>query len=60
MFVSHHFSVFSTQVLQFLLHALKCLLEIVVLLGQSLVLLKHGLHLALCLTNSLQLNRGRK
>ncbi len=57
---SHHLSVLSAQVLQFLLHALQRLQEVVILLGQPLVLLKHGLHLALCLSHPLQLDRGSK
>lgn len=49
--VSHHLSVFSTQVLQLLLHPLECLQKVIVLPGQPLVLLENGLHLALSLSH---------
>lgn len=58
MSVSHHLSIFSAQILQFFLHSLQRLEEVVVLLGEPLILLKHGLHLALCLSNPLQLDSG--
>ena len=53
MLLSHHLSVDSAQVLQFLLHALQRLQEVVILLGQPLVFLKQGLHLALGLSHAL-------
>lgn len=58
--VSNHLSNVTAQVLQFLLHSLQSLQKVVILLRQPLVLLKHGLHLALCLSHPLQLDKERK
>lgn len=58
--ISHHLSIFTAQVLQLLLHSLQSLQEVIILLRQPLVLLKHGLHLALCLSHPLQLDKERK
>lgn len=58
--VSHHLSIFTAQVLQLLLHSLQGLQEVIILLRQPLVLLKHRLHLALCLSHPLQLDKERK
>lgn len=56
----HHLCVLAAQVLQLLLHALQRLQEVIVLLGQPLVLFKHGLHLALCFSHPFQLDRGTR
>ena len=57
---SHHLSILTAEVLEFFFHALQRLQEVIIFLRQTLIFLKHGLHLALCLAHPLQLNRGRK
>lgn len=53
--VTHHFHIFPCEVLNFLLHPLDTLQQILILLVHSLVLLHKGLQLDLGLTGAFQL-----
>lgn len=56
---TYHFHVLSREVLDFLLHPLDALQEVLVLLIHSLVLLHQGLQLDLGLTGAFQLQYDR-